>query len=196
MHNKFIDLILKNRSYRGFDKTYKVSIEECINMINCARFSASSSNIQPLKFYIATDEIEVAEIQKLTRWAGSLSNLTLPKLNEEPTAFIVVCHDITISNNVDRFLIDVGIVSQSILLSSADQGLGGCMIRSFEKQKLIELLKFNENLIPQLVIALGKPIETIKLVDKEENKDTTYYRDDNGIHYVPKRTLNELIIEH
>ncbi len=195
MQKELMNLILKNRSYRGFDKKYKVSIEECINMINCARFSASSSNIQPFKYYIATDETEVAEIQKLTKWAGSLSELNLPKQGEEPTAFIVICHDISINTNLERFLKDVGIVSQSILLSATAQGLGGCMIGSFAKQKLIELLRLNDNLVPQLVIALGKPIELIKLIDKEDGKDISYFRDENGTHYVPKRTLSEIIIE-
>ena len=45
-----------------------------------------------------------------------------------------------------------------------------------------------------LVVALGKPAETIILTDVGENGQTAYYRDENDVHYVPKRSLGELLI--
>jgi hypothetical protein len=45
-----------------------------------------------------------------------------------------------------------------------------------------------------LIIAIGKPQETIKLLDVPEGADLHYFRDENDIHYVPKRTLSELLI--
>ena len=55
-------------------------------------------------------------------------------------------------------------------------------------------LKLTENLRPLLVIALGKSIEDIRIVEIEECESTDYYRDEAGIHYVPKRKLDDVII--
>ena len=46
-----------------------------------------------------------------------------------------------------------------------------------------------------LVIALGRPLEKIILEDLKKNNDTRYYRDKNDFHHVPKRRIEELIIE-
>ena len=45
-----------------------------------------------------------------------------------------------------------------------------------------------------LVIALGKPAETIILTEVGEDGNTAYYRDENDVHYVPKRKLEDIII--
>ena len=46
-----------------------------------------------------------------------------------------------------------------------------------------------------LVLALGKPAETVKIVDVPESGNTVYYRDAQGVHYVPKRSLEDLIVK-
>ena len=45
------------------------------------------------------------------------------------------------------------------------------------------------------MIALGKSIEDIRIVEIEEGESTDYYRDENGVHYVPKRRLDDVIVE-
>ena len=49
-----------------------------------------------------------------------------------------------------------------------------------------------ENLEPVLVLALGKPCEEVRIVDME-NDDVKYYRDENQVHYVPKRSLDSIM---
>ena len=46
-----------------------------------------------------------------------------------------------------------------------------------------------------LVLTLGKPKETIVLTELPENGDTRYYRDKEQVHYVPKRSLEDLILK-
>lgn len=48
--------------------------------------------------------------------------------------------------------------------------------------------------MPVLIVAIGKPDETIVLTDVKEDGDINYYRDENDVHYVPKRSLEDLII--
>lgn len=113
------DLIIKNRSYRGYDETYYFTKEQLINYVDGARLCASSINIQPLKYYIAWKNPEVGIIQSRIKWARQLPQMTLPHPGMAPTAFIVICQDETISDNLNRFMKDIGIVAQSILLMAA-----------------------------------------------------------------------------
>ncbi|PIE77753.1 MAG: nitroreductase, partial [Candidatus Delongbacteria bacterium] len=63
---------------------------------------------------------------------------------------------------------------------------------AIDKERLKSLLKTDLEIIT--VIAVGKPIENVEIVDCKEG-DIKYYRDDKGNHFVPKRSLEELIIE-
>lgn len=188
------DLIIKNRSYRGYDESYKFSREQLMNYVDGARFCASSINIQPLKYFIAYDKEDVDKIQCRIKWARQLPQMTLPHPGMCPTGFVVICQDKNISDNLNRFMKDVGIVAQSMLLMAVEEGLGGCMIGNFAAQDIREGLGLSENLQPLLVVALGKPAETIVLTDVGEDANTAYYRDENDVHYVPKRRLEELLI--
>jgi len=188
------DLIIKNRSYRGYDENYRFTREQLAEYVDGARFCASSVNIQPLKYYIAWEKEDVDRIQRRTRWARQLPQMTLPHPGMCPTGFIVICQDKNISDNLNRFMKDIGIVAQSILLMAAEEGLGGCMIGNYDALDVREGLGLPENLQPMLVIALGKPAETIILTDVKEDGNTAYYRDENDVHYVPKRSLEDLLI--
>lgn len=192
---KFKDLVLKNRSYRGFDRSRKVTREELLEMVDCARLTASSVNQQPLKYYLAYDEETVAKIQAETYWARALPDMHLPHKGKEPTAFIVICQDTDLAPSTVRFQKDDGIVAQTILLAATDMGLGGCMIGNFNSGKVQKTLGLAENLEPVLIVAIGKPDETVKLVDVEPDGSTDYYRDADDVHYVPKRKLKDIVID-
>ena len=72
------DLIKKNRSTRGYDRSRKVTEDELKEMVDCARLSASSINKQPLRFYISNDENEVEIINSHVKMGGLLPELHLP----------------------------------------------------------------------------------------------------------------------
>ena len=183
------ELVLNNRSCRGYDKKYHFTRKEMEEYIDCARLCPSSGNVQPLKYYIAYEETYVTEIQKLTHWAGLLPKEELPHKGKEPTAFVVICQDMSINSNLNRFQKDVGIVAQTILLLATEQGLGGCMIGDFQGGDLKKILGIDENIQPLLVVALGKPDEKIVLTEVGADGKTAYYRDEKDIHYVPKRAI-------
>ena len=188
------DLIIKNRSYRGYDENYTFKREQLMEYVDGARFCASSINIQPLKYFIAWEKADVDIIQSRIKWARQLPHMTLPHPGMCPTGFIVICQDKNISDNLNRFMKDIGIAAQTILLMAVEDGLGGCMIGNFDAGDIREGLGLPDHLQPLLVIALGKPAETIILTDVGEDGNTAYYRDENDIHYVPKRSLKDLLI--
>ena len=188
------DLIKKNRSVRGYDNSRDVTIEELREMVDCARLSASSVNMQPLKYILVNTVDGKARVLKQVSFAAKLSTLKLPHKGSEPMAYIVICQDEQISKSETGFLRDVGIAAQSITLAAAELGLGACMLGYFSPDKLRQALDLSENLKPQLVISLGKSVEDVRIVEIEEGESTDYYRDEAGIHYVPKRKLDDVII--
>ena len=188
------ELVTKNRSYRGYDHSRAVTREELLDMVDCARFAASSVNRQPLKYFLAYEPEMVDTIQPLTKWGRALPDMELPHPGKEPTAFIVICLDKTISENEKIFTRDLGIAAQTILLRAVEMGLGGCMIGNFSRSALSEAIHLADHLDPLLVIAVGKPDEDIVLTDLPSDGNTAYYRDASDTHYVPKRPLDDLII--
>lgn len=188
----FKDLVLANRSYRGFDESRAISREELLELVSLARCTPSGANNQPLKYRLVYQHDEVETVVANTKWAAMLPNLTIPHHGKHPTAFIAVCVDTAICAAPANCQTDVGIASQTMLLAAVEKGLGGCMIANFKKDTMAEILHLPEGIVPALMIALGKPDEKVVLVDAGDS--TKYYRDENDVHYVPKRTLESLII--
>lgn len=190
----FLDLVKQARSHRGFRQDRKVTRQELEHLVECARFTPAARNDQVLKYYLAEKPETVAAIQPLTKWAGALAELHLPRKGAEPVAYIVICLDGSLAENPAPYQRDVGIVAQTMLLAAAEMGLNGCMIGSFEAGNLKKLLGLPENLAPQLLLALGEGTDNIVVTDAGPDGNINYFRDDQDVHYVPKRTLESLII--
>jgi len=186
------ELILKNRSYRRFDPSVKIDSGILRRWIELARFSASARNTQPLKYVICTSEDITAKIFPCLGWAGYLTDWDGPEEGERPVAYIVILHDRNISDT--RFC-DDGIAVQSILLGAVEEGFGGCIIGSVDKNKLAEILNLKTGMEILWVLALGKPAEKVVLETCEKNR-IEYWRDEQGVHHVPKRSLDELILKN
>jgi nitroreductase len=185
------DLIIKNRSYRRFDESVTISIEQLSSWVNLARLSASGRNAQPLKYILSVGEEKNSKIFSTLGWAAYLKDWDGPVEGERPAAYIVQLLDTEIGTN---FFCDDGIAMQSILLGAIEEGYGGCIFRTINKPKLMELLNIPEQYQIINVIALGKPIETVVIEEMKEG-DFKYWRDGNGVHHVPKRSLEEIVLK-
>ena len=185
------DLILKNRSYRRFYQSERISKLQLTEWVDLARCSASGRNSQSLKYILSTDESLNAEIFEQLAWAGYLSYWKGPEEGERPAAYIVMLHDTLISGN---YFCDDGIAMQSILLGATEAGFGGCIIYSVNRNKLREMLQLSEQYEILYVLAIGKPKETVVLEEMKDN-DIKYWRDEIQVHHVPKRSLEEIILE-
>ena len=186
------ELVLKNRSYRRFYENEKISRDTLVSLVDLARNTASTVNSQALKYYLVCDEAENEKVFETLAWAGLLKDWKGPEKGERPSAYIIILCDLALGHNKAT---DVGITAQTMLLGAVEKGLGGCMFGSIKREQLaknfdIDLEKFSVD----LVVALGKPKETVKLVDLPESGSTAYYRDENGVHYVPKRSLDDIIL--
>jgi hypothetical protein len=68
------------------------------------------------------------------------------------------------------------------------------MIGSINKELLQELFHIPKRFEILLVIALGKPKETVVLEEVKPGGGIEYWRDEHGVHHVPKRPLDEIIL--
>lgn len=185
------ELVEKNRSYRRFYQDVKIEKETLEELIDLARLSSSGANLQSLKYIISNEEEKNNKIFPHLRWAGYLKDWDGPTEGERPSAYIIMLADKEISKN---FYWDHGIACQSILLGAVEKGYGGCMFGAIDKGGLIQALGIPDKYELLLVIALGKPKEIVVLEELTDSADVKYWRDENGVHHVPKRSLKDIII--
>jgi nitroreductase len=184
------DLILANRSYRRFHQE-ELTESVLLQLVDLARLSASAGNLQPLKYILSTSRETNSKIFPCLRWAAYLKEWDGPEEGERPSAYIVILHDTRISQGAGP---DQGIAAQSILLGAAEKGLGGCMIASIDRDGLREALAIPGHFDIPLVIALGRPKEEVRLEEPGPSGNIKYWRDTAGVHHVPKRPLEEIIV--
>ncbi|MBK5241038.1 nitroreductase family protein [Clostridium sp.] len=187
------DLILKNRSYRKFYQNEVIELSTLKELIDLARLSASAANLQPLKYIISNDSVKNESIFKTLGWAGYLKDWNGPIEGEKPSAYIIILNDLSISKKPS---LDTGISAQSMLLGAVEKGLGGCMLGNINKVELTSVLNLDKNFAIDLVIALGKPKETVVIEKMSLPTDIKYWRDEKEIHHVPKRSLDEIILDN
>lgn len=180
-------LLLKNRSHRGYDSRFTVRADQLRSMIEVNTRIPSARNQQVLRFRpVLADEAPL--VLPHIRLGGALPELHLPLPGSEPRAFILICSTVPEDRYVD---IDLGISVQSMLLRAVEMGLNGICIGAFDRARIREA--FDLPWEPLLILGVGKGAEQIELVEIGAEENRAYYRR-NGVHYVPKIRVEELLI--
>jgi nitroreductase len=186
------DLITRNRSYRRFFQETAIEYDTLRELVDLARLSPSAANLQPLKYILSCEPKKNARIFPNLTWAGYLKDWAGPAQGERPSAYIIIVADREIVFSVDC---DHGIAAQSILLGATEKGLGGCMLGAVNREGLREVLDVPSRYEILLVLALGKPKEEVVIEPLKDSSDIKYWRDKDRTHHVPKRPLDEIIID-
>ena len=181
-------LLERNRSHRAFDATFRVREDQLRRIIEVATKVPSARNQQVLRFRPVLAD-EASKILPHIRLGGALPHLKLPVAGTEPNAFVVICSTVEMSHYVS---VDLGIVAQSMLLQAVEIGLNGICIGAFDAKAVRESLSLKYE--PCLVLAIGRGADTIRLTSIGEEENHNYYRQD-GVHYVPKVRLDDLILK-
>ena len=185
------ELVIKNRTYRRFDQESVIVEQQLRDWVDLARMTSSGQNNQPLKYFLSFEKETNEMVFRHLSWAGALKDWDGPEEGEKPSAYIVMLGDTDISKN---YWWDHGLAAQSILLAAVEEGYGGCMFGSVDRKNLAEDMNLPEKYEIIMVIALGEPVENVIMVPVGEDGNMKYYRDEEGNHYVPKRSLDEIII--
>lgn len=187
----FLSLVKEARSCRRFAENEPLTEKDLDWLLECARLTPSGRNAQELRFVTITKGEICQKLFPLTRWAGALKDSNGPQPGERPTAFIVTLMP---EKGGELLCYDAGIACQTIQLAATSKGWGACIILSFDHQKTAELLRIPAGLKPALVVGLGVARETRIIEPMPKDGNYAYWRDAEGNHHVPKRSLDELIV--
>jgi len=186
------DLIEKNRSYRRFHQEIAIEYETLRELVDLARLSASAGNLQPLRYVLSCEPPKNALIFPHLAWAMYLKDWPGPIEGERPSAYIVILEDKKVEHPLHC---DHGIAAQSMLLGAIEKGLGGCIIGAINKPKLRQALNIPDRYEILLVLALGRPKEKVVIEKLKPDGSIKYWRDGKGVHHVPKRALEDIILQ-
>jgi nitroreductase len=190
--NDFEALVRRNRSFRRFEQNKPIETETLKMLINLARLSPSAANLQPLRYVAVNNDSQKNALFPTLSWAGYIQDWDGPEEGEKPVAYLIMLGDTAISDYLEY---DAGIAAQSILLGARNQDLAGCILGALNREQIREEFSIPTEMQIMMVIALGKPAEKV-VIDEDNTDPVTYYRDENDTHHVPKRPLDELIVDY
>ena len=185
-----IDNIKHTRSHRRFTEK-SIKEEEILEMLEGARFSASTKNAQILRYSYTIEKCQ--KLFSAVSLGGLLKNEDKATLEERARGFILISAKKDITTPDSRLFFDVGIASQNIILIADELGYGACIVMSYNKKAFEEILDLPEDYDSKVVIILGEAKDIVKLIDSKDEEDTKYFIE-NGIHHVPKLKLGDLIL--
>lgn len=185
------DLLLRNRSCRRFFQKTRVPVDELRRWVDNTRWCASGRNLQPLKYVLVHSEQACARVFPLLKWAGYLPDWDGPEEGERPAAYIIQLLDTSLTENP---LCDEGLQLEALTLSAAEAGYACCIIKAFQSEALHKLLELPSHLRPCYVVAVGKGVEEVR-IEAMKNNEVRYWRTPDQVHHVPKRALEEILME-
>jgi nitroreductase len=158
MASNFMGLCLRRQSCRRFGGR-PVEREKLIACIEAARLAPSACNSQPWHFYLVRDPKLVKDVGAATQEAGANPTMDTAK------AFVVITEEHARLSPMIRGMIDsqcyahgdVGAAAALICFEAEEQGLGSCIIGSFNREKICQALGIPIEKRIRLAVALGYP---------------------------------------
>ena len=195
----FASLVRSCRSYRRFDESSRISPDLLVGLVDLARLCANGANAQRLRFRVVSDADECAAVFDQLAWAGYFKDWDGPEPGERPSGYVVIAAERTVAGKPAAPIteVDCGIAAQTMMLAAraATPSFGGCMLKAF-KPALADVLDIDtERYELKLVCAFGISAEEVRLEPLESApEDIKYWRDEAGVHHVPKRDLAAVLL--
>ena len=156
----FKELVSTRFSCRKYSPR-QVERKKILDCLNTARVAPSACNAQPWKF-VVVDDPELKE--KVVNTATTGLYKTTKFIHAAPVLILILADRgsfITKAGSFIRntrfYLIDIGIVSEHIVLQAAELGLGACHIGWFNEKGVKKLLNIPKNIEIPLLVSLGYP---------------------------------------
>ena len=185
------ELVARSRSYRRFQEDRPIGQETLLALSDLARLTPSAGNKQPLKYVLSWTPEKNALIFGCLSWAAYLTGWSGPAEGERPAGYILILGDDEIAATVPW---DHAIAAQTIMLGAAEMGLAGCIIGAIDRERLKLNLAIPARRQVLLAVALGYPGETV-VIEEMKGGDYKYWRDEQGVHHVPKRRLSDIVLD-
>lgn len=188
----FLKFAEEARTCRRFDESLPLAGSDLKWLLECARLAPSARNAQELRFISVSWGETCRRLLELCRMGGSFKDWNRPPPGQRPTGFIAVLMP---ERGGDLLCYDTGIACQTMQLAAASRGWGACMIQAFERAGASELLNVPAGSKIALLMAFGVAGEKRVVAKMPANGSHSYWRDENDVHNVPKRDLDELIVK-
>lgn len=179
--------ILQRRSIRRFSPK---PIEDAVlfELVELACLYASGGNMQPVRFSILSATPYKDQLFHLLHWAAYLPGFSIPS-GERPPVYVILLRDTKISNGSS---FELGAAATTLMLAAQEYGLATCCVGNFSAKSVSELLSIPAEYVPELVIAIGYPMQKSAVVDLIDS--VRYTEDDQGNMLVPKYRLKDVLI--
>ncbi|TFG04502.1 MAG: nitroreductase family protein [Promethearchaeota archaeon] len=185
------EAIYKRRTIRRFRQD-SIPLEILKKLVDLARVAPAAKNVQCIEFIIVNKPKKVEQMFPLVKWAAALpKDKREPEPGRTPTAYIIILVNTHIKQNYYEF--DIGAAVQNLLLGAVKYGIGSCWMGSIDGNKIRALFEVPEYYEIPHVISLGYPDEDSKMEPYKDSFD--YWKDENGMMHVPKRSLEEVIFK-
>ncbi len=186
---KLAELVRKARTCRRFGESAPISARELREMVDIARIVPSTGNSQRLRYLIVGNPEGCARLFPKLAWAAALKDWPGPAEGERPTGYIIILSEANDATNV-------GIAAQTIQLAASEAGYGTCMMGAIKREEIKAEFNIPEGMNVHLVLAIGKPAETVVIEPMPADGGTAYWRSEDGVHHVPKRSLEEVVVDY
>jgi nitroreductase len=179
------EAITQRRSIKSFDPKHKLTKEEIIKIIELAKLSPTSFNMQNWRFLVIDDKTIQAKIKEAAWNQNQIYDASilivicadLEAANKEPQRYwkdaepqiqeiIVPMISKFYENNAelkrDEAIRSCGIAAQTIMLTAKDMGYDTCPMIGFDPVKVAEIIKLPKDHIITMLLPLGKALEQAK----------------------------------
>lgn len=185
----FAELVKEARTYRRFDESDPITADTLRNLIDIARISSCGGNSQKLRYLIVSTPEDRAKLFSKVTWAAAIKDWDGPVEGERPTGYIMILSEANSG-------INTGIAAQTIQLAATEAGYGSCMMGAIKRDEIKAEFNIPEEMNLHLVLAIGKPAETVIIEPMPEDGSTAYWRSEEGVHHVPKRSLTDVLVDY
>lgn len=121
-----------------------------VGLVDSACLSPSAGNMQASRYVIVTGADQLRKVRAVS-----------PGLLGRPPAVIVICEDQAEaishagSKGPDLSKMDAAIAAYGMCLKAYSLGLGTCIVASFNRTALSELLRLPDTVVPTLMVSVG-----------------------------------------
>lgn len=187
----FLELAKATRTCRRFREEEGMPEGMLDWIVDCARVTSCAANAQALRYVTVESAENRAAVFSTLKFAAMLKDWPGPSEGERPTGYVIILGDT--ARRADLNDVDSGLAAQTMQLAAQTKDIGCCILHSFHRENLAHALGVPENYKPLLVLALGFQKEE-RVLEVGEPGNLKYWRDEKGVHHVPKLPLETIRI--
>ena len=171
------EIIATRRSPRSFNESATINSEDLTAILEAARWAASAFNGQPWRFFVGKQgdstysQILSSLVEFNQGWAKNAAALIL--VAAKPTRDDGSIHG--------DYQFDCGLAVAQLVIETHDRGLVAHQMTGFDKDKARTNLEMASELVPVVVIAIGKQ-DALRISEDPRSRSAKQHHHEPGVH--------------